>query len=252
MTTLNGFEKHGIDHLSASSINLWKNAPDVWVARYLFNKSTPFGPAAFRGICTEDGVAACLTGQASEDEAIALALAKFDKKYLIADEKSTKEREVIAPMVRNAVEALKEYGKPEFIEGAQRKITITAAGDNYRIPVIGYLDFVFPENGLVIDLKTTNRIASKMSAEHQLQRAIYQKAMGNFGVKFLYASKSKTLMLEDGDANEILAKAKKTIARLEKFLSVCDKETARAIVPVNPDTFYWSDADDLLEEMYDV
>ena len=26
-----GFTKHKIDHLSASSINLWTNAPDVWV-----------------------------------------------------------------------------------------------------------------------------------------------------------------------------------------------------------------------------
>jgi len=26
---MNGFEKHGIEHLSASSINLWTNAPDV-------------------------------------------------------------------------------------------------------------------------------------------------------------------------------------------------------------------------------
>lgn len=29
-----GFARHNIDHLSASSINLWTNAPDVWVAEW--------------------------------------------------------------------------------------------------------------------------------------------------------------------------------------------------------------------------
>ena len=115
--------------------------------------------------------------------------------------------------------------------------------------MIGYLDLVFPESGMVIDLKTTNRITQVMSAEHQLQRAIYQKAMGNYGVKFLYVSKAKSLMLEDGDVNEILANAKHKIAR-QKFLSACDAETARAIVPVNPNTFYWSGSEALREEMY--
>jgi len=33
--TSNGFERHGIDHLSASSINLWSSAPDVWLMSYL-------------------------------------------------------------------------------------------------------------------------------------------------------------------------------------------------------------------------
>jgi hypothetical protein len=44
-----GFIKHNIDHLSASSINLYANAPDVWVVSYLFGRRTPMGPAAWRG-----------------------------------------------------------------------------------------------------------------------------------------------------------------------------------------------------------
>ena len=250
---MNGFEKHGIEHLSASSINLWSNAPDVWVMSYLFKKRTPMGAAAWRGICSEDAVVAALTGSQSLEDATQSALNKFDKRFIIGDEKTTKERAVIAPMVANAVEALKGYGKPEFPEdGSQHKISIKAKGDGWSIPVIGYLDMVFPDSGMVVDLKTTNRIMSVMSAEHQLQRAIYQKAMGNMGVKFLYVSKAKSVMLEDGDVNETLAKAKLKIARLEKFLSVCDAETARAIVPVNPNTFYWSGSEALREEMYGI
>jgi hypothetical protein len=73
---MNGFEKHGIKHLSASSINLWTNAPDVWVASYLFKKRTPMGAAAMRGICTEDAVANTLTGKLHKAGALDQALEK--------------------------------------------------------------------------------------------------------------------------------------------------------------------------------
>jgi hypothetical protein len=218
---------------------------------YLFKKRTPMGPAAWRGICSEDAVVAALTGAQSLADATQSALDKFDKRFIIGDEKTTKERAVIAPMVENAVEALKDYGKPEFPEdGSQHKISIKAKGDGWEIPVIGYLDLYFPEHGLVVDLKTTNRMPSVMSAEHQIQRAIYQKARGNEAVKFLYVSKSKSAMLEDGDVNETLSMVKKRISRLESFLRHCDAETARSIVPVNGSSFFWKGSEKLLEEMY--
>jgi len=159
---------------------------------------------------------------------------------------------MIEPMVQQAVEELMEFGKPEFPEGGgkQEKISITAKGNDWSIPVIGYLDLVFPQHGTVIDLKTTSRIPSKMSAEHQLQRCIYAAAKGNMAVKFLYISGKKSAMLEDGDVAETLAAAKVQIARLEAFLRHCDKETAKAIVPHNSSSFYWRGAEDLRKEFY--
>lgn len=255
---MNGFEKHGIKHLSASSINLWTNAPDVWVASYLFKKRTPMGAAAMRGICTEDAVANTLTGKLHKAGALDQALEKFDSMFFMADEKITKERAMIEPCMELTLQELEHYGKPEFPEDGQTKISITATDRNddgeviWSVPVIGYLDFVFPDHGVVIDLKTTGRIPSKMSPEHQLQRAIYQKARGNQVVKFLYVSSKKTNMLEDGDPTEILAKAKKQIARLEKFLRAGSAEDIREVIPVNPNSFYWNGAEDLREEMYGI
>ena len=247
---MNGFEKHGIGHLSASSLNLWSNAPDVWVMQYLHGLRTPMGPAPWRGICVEDAVVATLQG-GSEQDAIKASLEKFDKRFLIGDDKTTKERDLIEPMIQLAVEELKEFGTPAFPEdGGQEKISITAKGDGWEIPVIGYLDLVFPQHGVVIDLKTTTRVPSSMSAEHRLQRAIYQKAKGNMGVKFLYCSAKKSAMLEDGDVVEILAKAKKQIGRIEAFLRHCDKDTARAIVPHSPESFYWRGSEDLRDQFY--
>ena len=255
---MNGFEKHGIKHLSASSINLWTNAPDVWVASYLFKKRTPMGAAAMRGICTEDAVANTLTGKLHKAGALDQALEKFDSMFFMADEKITKERAMIEPCMELTLQELEHYGKPEFPEDGQTKISITATDRNddgeviWSVPVIGYLDFVFPDHGVVIDLKTTGRIPSKMSPEHQLQRAIYQKARGNQVVKFLYVSSKKTNMLEDGDPTEILGKAKKQIARLEKFLRAGSAEDIREVIPVNPNSFYWNGAEDLREEMYGI
>ena len=249
---MNGFEKHGIKHLSASSINLWINAPDVWVASYLFNKRTPMSAAAMRGICTEDAVVANLTGEADRDTALKAALDKFDKTFIVADEKITKERAMIEPCMDLALEALAEYGKPEFPENGQEKISITARGEDYEIPVIGFLDLVFPDAGLVIDLKTTGRCPTTMSLEHQLQRAIYQKAKGNQAVKFLYVTPKKTALLEDGDPNELLSKAKTQITRMERFLRSGSRYDIASVIPVNPSSFYWHGGEAIREELYEI
>lgn len=249
---MNGFERHSIDHLSASSINLWANAPDVWVMQYLHGLRTPMGAAPWRGICIEDAVVAALTGSDAET-AVKDALAKFDGRFIVGDEKTTKERDMIEPSVNLALEQLAEYGEPEFPEGGkQEKISITAKGEGWEVPVIGYLDLVFPQHGLVIDLKTTSRLPSSMSAEHRLQRAIYAKAKGNMAVKFLYVTPKKTALLEDGDVAETLQLAKAQIGRMEKFLRAVDKDTAREIVPVNPTSFYWSGSEDLRQKFYGI
>lgn len=256
MTVSNGFEKHGIDHLSASSINLWSNAPDVWVMQYLFGVRTPMGPAPWRGICAEDAVVEILSGEA-EAAAIDRALAKFDKRFMIGDDNTMRERARIEPMVQIAVQELASYGRPEFPEvepgqNPQEKISITARGEDWAIPVIGYLDMVFPMHGTVVDLKTTGRVPSTMSAEHQLQRAIYAKAKGNMAVKFLYVSEKKCAMLEDGDPGELLTRAKAQITRMESFLRKLDKDEAKAIVPINPSSFYWKGNEALREEFYGI
>ena len=246
---MNGFQKHGIKHLSPSSINLWTNAPDVWVAQYLFGMRGPMSAAAMRGICTEDAVVAVLQGK-NADGALDAALEKFDQTFPIGDEKTTKERAMIQPCMELAVQELEQYGEPEFPEEGQEKISITAKTDDYEIPVIGYLDLVFPKHGVVIDLKTTGRCPSVMSAEHQLQRAIYQKAKGNQIVKFLYVTPKKTNLLEDGDPSEILRRTKIQITRMERFLRSGNARDVASVIPVNPNTFYWNGAEGIREELY--
>jgi len=247
---MNGFARHNIDHLSASSINLWTNAPDLWVARYLLQRRTPFGPAPKRGQAVENAVVWTLMGE-DEETAVKRATENFDAEFVFGDEDTQKERDLIAPMTAQALAELRDYGEPEFANGTdQEKISVTARGDEWSIPVWGFLDLVFPEHGLVVDLKTTTRVPSTMSADHQLQRAIYAKAKGNMAVRFLYVSAKKAAWLEDGDVAETLARAKAQIARLERFLRHHDAEQARDCVPVNPNSFFWRGAEGLRREIY--
>ena len=205
--------------------------------------------AAMRGICTEDAVVAVLQGK-NADGALDAALEKFDQTFPIGDEKTTKERAMIQPCMELAIQELEQYGEPEFPEEGQEKISITAKTDDYEIPVIGYLDLCFPKHGVVIDLKTTGRCPSVMSAEHQLQRAIYQKAKGNQIVKFLYVTPKKTNLLEDGDPSEILRKTKTQITRMERFLRSGTRHDIAGVIPVNPSTFYWNGAEEIRQELY--
>lgn len=250
---MNGFERHGITHLSASSLNLWRNAPDVWVTRYLLDKRTPFGPAMERGKAVELALVSALRGESME-AAVNRALESFDSVWTFENadkpEAIAKERALIAPMTEIAFAELQDHGEPSFDADQQHKVSITARGDGWAVPVIGFLDLVYPDNGLVVDLKTTQRVPSVMSLEHQVQRAIYAKAKSNHAVRFLYVSDKKAAWLEDGDPDAILAKLKIEITRLETFLRRHSAEEAVACVPCNAGSFYWRGAEDLRSEIY--
>ena len=120
------------------------------------------------------------------------------------------------------------------------------------LPFIGSLDFDYQAAGLVIDLKTTERLPSKMTAEHQVQRCIYAKAKGNTKVSFLYVSSKKAALLSDGDVNETLARVKAHAARLERLLHSRCKEEIASIIPVNDSSFYWNGNEDARREIYGV
>jgi hypothetical protein len=147
-----------------------------------------------------------------------------------------------------------EFGKPEFAdeENKQEKISITAKGNGWEIPVIGFLDLVYPA------ARRRDRPKDHWPyAIHDVGRAsasardLCQKAKGgNQSVKFLYVTPKKAAMLEDGDPAELLAQAKVQITRMEAFLRTLDKETAKAIVPVQPNSFYWKGNEALRKEFY--
>lgn len=252
---MSGFAEHGITHLSPSSINLWINAPDVWVAEKLFKRRGAPSPVMKRGLAVEAAAVAVLAhGQSVEDAAENAAREQFDSIFTIGDETTAKQRALIQPMTEQAVSALAPYGLPCIPEGkrGQHKIKLTCKGEGWDIDVIGFLDFVYPDHGLTIDLKSTERCPSVMTPEHQVQRCVYAKARGNEVVKFLYVTPKKAALLEDGDVNETLARFKIHAMRLERLLRGRSREEIAAIIPVNPSSFYWRGNEEARRELYGV
>ena len=250
---MNGFEMHGLTHTSISQLNKWIEAPDVWVAHYLFNRRSGSSSAMWRGVFCEEAVRDIITETIDADLAIEKAIRNFDGKVMFDDDGSAaKERNNIDPMTRQAVAALKDFGKPNFPESGQHKVSMTARGDGWSLDCIGYIDFSFPDHGMIIDLKTTMRMPTVMSKNHQRQRAFYQRSSGNKAVKFLFVTPKKCEMKEDGDSDKLMAEIKHHLTRQERFLRLGDKELLRSIVPVSTDSYYWTGEETTRKELFGI
>ena len=249
---MNGFERHKITHSSPSQVNTWENCPALWVVQKLFHESGARNPAMERGNYVEEAVKEVLLGEALED-ATNKVIAAYDTQFVFdADGSVEKNRACIAPMVAQAVEELKPYGKPTFNQGKQIQVSTTLAGESWELPVIGKLDFVFPEHGLIVDLKTTLRAQNVMAANHQRQRCFYAHAQGNQVVKFLYVTAKKSLWLEDGNVADEIESMRRQLDRQEKFLRLGDRELLRDIVPVDASHFYWRGDESLRKKHFNL
>lgn len=239
---MNAFEKHGLTHLSASSINLFCAAPSLWLLEKVMGVKGRVGCSAHRGSSVETGVSHGLFDHSvSPEECEAVALNQYDRlTALSGDDKREKERSVIPGMVRNGL-GLREKGSPIRPNmGDQHKIEIMLEG--VPVPIVGYLDFEYADE--IIDTKTTNAIPSVMPAAHARQFSIYKTAKMEKRMRGAYiSSKRMDILTLDRDTYdrsmvEIAAMAK----RMERFLSVSDDaQELAAIVSHDPSTFYWSD-----------
>lgn len=250
---MNGFERHNQNHTSPSSLNMWIDAPCAWVAKYLYGQKFAFGVAPQIGVLVEKVVANALIDRMSLDDAIAEAEKEFNKNNALnVSEKDRARVADIRSMSELAYEILKPYGKPDFNGDDQHKIELKCKGDGWELPVIGYLDFYYPDQGLVIDLKTTLRMPSTMSDAHKRQQAIYSKSLGNCGVKFLYVTPKKAALLENENEGDTLAEIKAVLNRKERLLRMHDAETLKDIVPVNLSSFYWNGAENIRKDLYGI
>lgn len=251
---MNNFEKHGIDHLSPSSINMYAECAGAWAARYLFGHKFHFGVAAQIGVLTEQVVQDVLLGDSMED-----SLERAHKTFNTNNALNTNQKELerisdIKDMANLALAELGQYVEPEFAGGVvngveQQKIEINMNFGDWSIPVIGYLDFVYPQHGLIVDLKTTLRMPSEMSMAHKRQAAIYSAAKGNQHVKFLYVTPKKAVWHEVDDIKPVLENTKAIARRMNNFLAL-DADTIKDIVPANASSFYWRGEEAALGELY--
>lgn len=243
---MNAFERHGITHLSASSVNLFVAQPALWCCSYLLGKRTAVGPAAHRGTAIECGVEAGLFDpELPVEEAQKLALAKFHSlTRLSADPRIEKEREAIAPSVEVALAELRQYGVPDAPpEGTGRQWKISYMVEGVPVPVWGFLDFEWPEHGIIVDLKSTLRIPSEISDAHARQGAIYTGPGSNRQVRFAYTSPKKIAVYVLNDVAKHLTSFVQAAQAIERLLSLSDdgEKLTQCFAP-DLSTFYWGDA----------
>lgn len=249
-----GFEKHGLKHTSPSQINMWAEDPAAWAARYLFGKQFSFGVAPLIGTLVEKVCADVLCGGDFE-KSLEQAENEFKRKTALGSSEKDRERITdIKEMSVNALEVLREYGEPEFVNKLtgreQQKVELKCNGSGWELPVIGFLDFVYPKHNLIIDLKTTLRCPSAISVSHARQGAVYEKAKG-MECKMLYVTPKKYALYGIDDVGAVLAEIKQILNRQEKFLRL-DKEVIQDIVPINAGSFYWTSDAHIRKELYGV
>lgn len=228
---MNAFERHGMKHLSASSCNSFAVSPALWVMERLLKRSAPVGAAAHRGTAVEAGIAkGLLDPDASVEDCIAEAEQVFrNKTALSPDPRRDKEAEGIPDMVRVGLSDLRPYGPA--VE-CQRKIEWHT--EDLPVPFIGYIDFYWPDSGVLIDLKTTHRIPSSISTSHARQVGLYTGTVGdNVDARVAYVGPKKSAVYGLENARAHTAALVAIGKAIERFLSVSDDpmELAGLVVP---------------------
>jgi len=256
--TMNGFTKHGLEHSSPSQINLWCGSPSKWCAQYLFGMKGTFGVAPKIGMLVEDVVADVLTGRDGDSSASMKRAEKQFTKFtaLNPNEKDRARITNIGSMSSQALQVLLDYGTPTFnqtLKGrSQLDIDLVCKTDDWALPIKGYMDFVYPEQKLIIDLKTTLKCPAQISDAHQRQGAIYAKAMGDgWTCKMLYVTPKKTALYTVENVDDTMKEVKAILVRQEAYLRYNDKDMIRASIPVD-DTFYWKGDEGIRMELFGV
>lgn len=229
------FEQHGIEHLSHSSIDCFRNEPGLWLMRYLLKHREGTNAAMSRGHAAELGIyTAIMTDSNGHDE----AESEFLKLTALGVEgvSREKERANLAAYVDNGVAALKEAGLSEVTD-YQEKISIDLEG--VKVPIIGFTDITF--EGSVVDVKSTGRLPSAISPAHRRQGSIYQKAKGNHAIQFLYTTPKKYGFYTLEDSEQDLNEVHNTALCIQRFLGISKDpmELVQFIAP-NFDHFYWN------------
>jgi len=237
---MSAFARHGIKHLSASSLNLFASQPALWIGKYLLGWRDEFGPAGRRGTAVEAGLDHWLfsdrTDKARRDAKEA-ALSNFTLNTGgQCDDAHEAEIANIPPMLEQATIAL--AGAPVPV-GRQMKVEFWLP--DIDVPVIGYLDYLFDDG--IIDLKTTKRMPSTPSKAHVAQMAGYAKAREQ-SVSLLYVTDKRHQIVPVTPA--MVDEGYDDLIRAARALQYClassrdAHEAARYYVPDFTD-FHWSD-----------
>lgn len=236
---MNPFAKYGIEHLSPSQCNLFVASPAMYVMERCLKMKSPVGPPAHRGTAVESGVVHGLLEKATVEECQTLAKKEFSRlTALSADPRLDKESAAIADMVTQGLKELSPYGKPSSTQGA-----ITYHVEGLAVPLIGFYDMEWENHGILIDLKTTHALPSRISTNHARQVALYCAARGdNLDARITYVTPKKAATYQLENKREHVSALEKIALTIQRFLLISeDPHYLASLVVPDVDSFYFSD-----------
>lgn len=235
---MNAFQRHGINHISASTVGLFAAEPALFVMEKLLKRRGSVGAAAHRGTAAEAGIVKGLLDPAAPvEDCQAHAVSEFDRlTALSGDPRKIKEREAVPAIVATGIKELRQYGIPS---GVQLKIERELPG--VPVPWLGYIDLHWDVHALTLDIKSQLKLSSEISASHARQVSLYVHGTNHEGrIAYITPNKVGVYRLEDQASH--IASMVNIAQRMERFLSVSDdpKVLAGIVVP-DVDSFYYSD-----------
>lgn len=203
-------------------------------------KTSPVGPAAYRGTAVEDGIAhGLMNPDASLSDCVKVAQDKFNTlAAFISGDKVDKERNALAGLVEMGLAELKPYGVPSSTQGS-----VSHSFDGLLVPMIGYYDFEWEQHGVLTDLKTAHMLTSKIKPTHARQVALYRAARGdNLQARVTYITPKKRATYALENAREHVEALGKIGLAIQKFLALSDDpmELASFVMP-DTESFYFDD-----------
>lgn len=227
------FERH-----SPSSLNLFCASPSMFVLEKILGRRQPVGAPAYRGTAVEDGVTAGLMDPAKPiDECAEIALKKFDSLTGLSGDKRREEyRATIPDMVKSALEELRPYGFPTH---CQQFVQWKPEGLAY--PIVGYLDYRWEQHGILVDLKTTEKLPSSIKIPHARQVALYATMTGdNVDARLSYVTPKKRATYQLENVRDHLTALHQIALRCEAFLALSDDpQFFTKITAPDFESFYW-------------
>ena len=207
MNSNNPFDQFDIEHLSASSINLFMQDIPLFIVRYLAKHKAPTNPAMLRGTVIDHAIGNMdkypnTSVEQAQDEF--KALLNYNKKQGIVfdEEKAESEYNNIEKYLDVGLPFYKDFGEPVSY---QEKVILQF--EDLPIDIIGYVDLEYKD--CIRDIKTTAK-TPKLTPQVSRQLAIYSTALDKPAfADYLYVAKTKqevvTFEVEDVDAriNEV-------------------------------------------------
>lgn len=237
---MSGFLRHNRKHTSVSQCNLAQNSMWLYVFEQIMGNRSSGGVRMHGGSAAEAGVTlGLLNPDAPLADCQAHAVKEFDRlTALSTDSKREAERAGIPGIVEQALTELRQYGVPSHVQQE-----ILWRHPDLPVPFKGFIDFMWEDHGIILDMKTTHKLASEVQTSHARQVALYGAAISdNYDLRVGYFTPKKSAVYKVENARQHLDSLVRIAQTIDRFLDQSDDphELLKLCIP-NPDSFYFSD-----------